>query len=92
MATQEEYELIVSIPKHYHDFKITKTDLPTTEGRLEHFLSENNLAVKDVRLVLVLLFVITILSTIGFFLLNHPAIAQMNSREVDLYLIERDSF
>ncbi len=84
MATQEEYEAIVSIKPSYRDFKITSRDLPTTEGRLENYLSERNIPTKNFRLILILVLVMIPLSTIFFFVFNNSVLdlLKINAQEI----------
>jgi len=71
MATQEDYENLVSLDSQYQDFKITLHDLPTTEGRFEHYLAEQNIPIKNLRVILVLLLFLIPVSTVGFFVMSY---------------------
>ena len=79
MATQQDYEAIVSIPQHYHDFKMTARDLPSTQGRLEHYLSDHNVKIPKLRLFLILLLVSITFSTVGIFLVSNPTIKNLRA-------------
>jgi hypothetical protein len=80
MATQQEYEALVSINPRYKDFTISLRDLPSTEGRLEHFLSQYNVPVKHLRLLLVVILFLIPFSVISFFVLNHPSLSILNAQ------------
>ena len=90
MATQADYEAVVSLEEKYRDFKITSRDLPTTQGRFEQYLSDHNISVKHFRFILLLLLMILPVATVVFFFLNNSAITAIRANaqvqyESDLY-------